>query len=170
NRLQTHLINITSQPENPIYFIDQSDTIMTVTMFSNLDALAYLGLSVTILVSGLNLLVSTSNSIMNRKHSFYLLRLAGTPLSLLKKTIMIEALTPLLATILLSALVGAGFGIAFLQMLINQGAGAYGYKIVGPEPTYYIFIVGSVALCVLLVISTFATLDTSTGLQRNRQE
>ena len=69
--------------------------------------LAYVGIGVTLFVAVASLIVSTIGGLMERRRSLYTLRLGGMRLVQLKRLVMVESVTPLLTTSILSC----GFGV-----------------------------------------------------------
>jgi hypothetical protein len=100
-----------------------------------------LAIGITLLVAGCSLAVAVGGGLVERRRPFSLLRLAGMPLSVLNKVVLVESGVPLLAVVGVSAV--TGFGLAACIIL---AAASPGIPIKLPTASYYLTLaVGLVA-------------------------
>jgi predicted lysophospholipase L1 biosynthesis ABC-type transport system permease subunit len=123
-----------------------------------------IGLSVTLVIAGCSLAVAVAGAIVERRQAFALLRLAGTRLSDLRRVVLAEAATPLLMV----AAVSAALGVT-VAYLILTAAGA-GRDFAMPGATYWLALVGGLALALLVVLATLPLLSRLTALDSARFE
>lgn len=143
---------------------DAADTAL-LTMLNSFATLAYLGISIAILIAGVSLAVATMSSVLDRRRTLGLLRLTGMPAADMRRIVAFEAAVPLLAVIALS--VALGFLTAWLVLTgLTDGRRTVGW----PEPEYYVALGGSVALALVAVVATFGTIRRSTAISATRFE
>lgn len=117
---------------------------------NTLQRMVYVGIGITLLVAACNLAVSAGGSLVERKRPFTLLRLAGTPLAVLRKVILIESVIPLVMVATISALTGFIVSAIMVKMVAPQGT-----AIASPHLGYYLtlaigLIVAFVVVCMTL--------------------
>ncbi|MEV8252926.1 FtsX-like permease family protein [Rhodoglobus sp. NPDC076762] len=143
---------------------DAADTAL-LTMLNSFATLAYVGISIAILIAGVSLAVATVSSVLDRRRTLGLLRLTGMPAADMRRIVAFEAAVPLLAVIALS--VALGFLTAWLVLTgLTDGRRTVGW----PEPEYYVALGGSVALALVAVVATFGTIRRSTAISATRFE
>ena len=74
-----------------------------------------LAVTLTVVVAGCSLAVSVGGGLVDRKRSFTLLRVGGTPLGTLSRVVLLEAVLPLAAAVVAAA--GIAYGMSVLAVL-----------------------------------------------------
>ena len=74
-----------------------------------------LAVTLTVVVAGCSLAVSVGGGLVDRKRSFTLLRVGGTPLGTLSRVVLLEAVLPLAAAV--AAAAGIAYGMSVLAVL-----------------------------------------------------
>ncbi len=129
-----------------------------------LSVLAYLGMAIAIGVSALALAVATVAAALDRKRTFGLLRLAGMPVSELRRSVMTEAALPLGTTLVASA--GLGF---FVDWVLVHALGDR-IAVTWPDVRYWWAMLGSLAIAALAVAGSFGVVRRSTEVESTRFE
>ncbi len=114
-------------------------------------------------IAGCSLAVSIAGGLIERKRPFSLLRLAGAPLSVLRRVIGLEAAAPLLITT--AASVGVGFVAAhlFLRAQLHRPLQA-------PGGMYYVVLTVGLLSSLAVIASTLPLLSRITGPETARNE
>jgi hypothetical protein len=114
-------------------------------------------------IAGCTLAISVAGGLAERRRPFSLLRLAGTPLAVLRRVITLEAAVPLIITALVSA--GAGLLAAqlFLRAQLNETVQA-------PSPAYYGLVAAGLLASLGVIGSTLPLLRRLTGPEAARNE
>jgi hypothetical protein len=136
----------------------------TLSFTYELEAMAYLGMTVAIGISALSLTVATVAAALDRKRTFALLRLGGMPAAHVRRVIAIEAGVPLGATLAVSA--GLGFFVAWVMI----GTLGNGLTMTWPDARYWWAIVASVAVTAAAVGGSFGLVRRSTEVESTRFE
>lgn len=161
--VRTALIGSEQTARPPVTRADQiSGAAADIT--NELAKMAYIGMALAIGISALSLTVATISAALDRKRMFGLMRLAGMPVRLLRKTISFEAAVPLGATLVASA--GLGFVVAAATL---HGLDA-DFGVVWPDARYWVAVGGSVAIAVVAIASSFSTVRRSTEFASTRFE
>ncbi len=114
-------------------------------------------------IAGCSLAVSVAGGLAERKRPFSLLRLAGTPLGLLRRVITLEAAGPLI----ISAVVSAGAGLLTAQLFLR----AQLYETLQPPSVqYYLIIIGGLVASLAVIASTLPLLRRITGPETARND
>ena len=115
----------------------------------------------SLVVAGCSLAVTVAGGLAERKRPFSLLRLAGAPLGVLRRVVLLESGLPLLALAVVSA--GVGFLAAglFTRSQLHQ-------TLVAPGAGYYLGVVGGLVLALALIASTLPLLVRLTGPETAR--
>lgn len=146
DRARTLLITSAAVAAPPMSKSDDPVT-WTTRLIAPLSFLANLGMFVAVVIAGLSLAVSTAASILERKRVFGMLRLMGTPLSLLRGVVIREAVIPLLTVVLVVA--GLGYLTAALMVEgIDQSR-----SVTWPGATYVYTLALSAALALVAVLA-----------------
>jgi hypothetical protein len=114
-------------------------------------------------IAGCGLAVSVIAGLADRRRSFSLLRLAGTPVSLLRRVVALESAVPLLAVAAISACLGLLVAELFLRSQL-------GLNLVAPGPAYYGYVAAGLALSLAVIAATMPLLDRLTGPESARSE
>jgi hypothetical protein len=114
-------------------------------------------------IAGCSLAVSVIAGLTDRRRSFSLLRLAGTPVSLLRRVVALESAVPLLAVAIISACLGLLVAELFLRSQL-------GLNLVPPGPAYYGYIAGGLVLSLGVIAATLPLLNRLTGPESARSE
>ena len=81
------------------------------------EKILYAAIALTLIVAGCSLAVSVGGGLVDRKRPFTLLRVSGTPVSVLSRVVLLEAAVPLVAATVLAAAIAYGTCItAFLRL------------------------------------------------------
>jgi hypothetical protein len=114
-------------------------------------------------IAGCSLAVSVAGGLAERKRPFSLLRLAGTPLALLRRVITLEAAGPLI----ISAGVSAGAGLLAAQLFLRAQLHE---TLQPPNVEYYAIIVAGLVASLAVIASTLPLLRRMTGPETARNE
>jgi hypothetical protein len=134
---------------------------------SELDTLqrvSNIGLSVTLVIAGCSLAVAVAGAIVERRHAFALLRLAGTRLSDLRRVVLAEAAAPLLMV----AAASSGLGLVVADLVLAAGGGRHDFAL--PALGYWLALIGGLGVALLVVLATLPLLQRLTALDTNRFE
>lgn len=122
--------------------------------------LVYAGTFAAFILSGSTAAIAVAGSIIARRQSFALLRMAGVPLGALRRTVMAEAMLPLL----LVSLVSAATAVAVSAILIERaGTGS-----MLPPPAFIVPLIAGLAVGLLLPLMTLPMLGRVTAMERTR--
>jgi hypothetical protein len=81
------------------------------------ERIMYAAVALTLIVAGCSLAVTVGGGLVDRKRPFTLLRVSGTPVSVLSRVVLLEAAVPLVAATVLAAAIAYGTSItAFLRL------------------------------------------------------
>ncbi|HTJ72843.1 MAG TPA: ABC transporter permease [Actinospica sp.] len=119
----------------------------------------------TLLVAGCSLAVATGGSLVERKRPFTLLRLTGTPVRVLYKVVLLEALLPLAAATVLA--IAAGYGLAVIAATKVAPAGT---PIPAPGTAYYLTMAIGLLAALALITGTLPFLSRLTRSDNARFE
>jgi hypothetical protein len=82
-----------------------------------LEKLIYVAVAITLVVAGCSLAVAAGGGLVDRKRPFTLLRVSGTPVSVLSRVVLYEAAVPLLTATVVAAVIAYGTSIlAFVRL------------------------------------------------------
>src|SRR6266536_228154 len=150
-----------NQQQTPVTFgeIDTSSrrTITEVQQIANAVIVA------SLVIAGCSLAVSVTAGISDRKRPLSLLRLAGAPLRVLQRMVVLEAAVPLLVISVFSA--GLGFLAAGL-FLSSQ----LGYSLRPPGVDYYLLVLGGIVVSLAVIASTLPLIERIAGPEVARNE
>jgi hypothetical protein len=118
---------------------------------------------VSLVIAGCSLAVSVTARINDRKRPFSLLRLAGTPLRVLRRVVALEAAAPLLVIAVLSAGLGFLAAALFLTSQLDETLRA-------PGPSYYLLVAVGLAASLGIIASTMPLIARITGPDTARSE
>jgi hypothetical protein len=132
---------------------------------TTVERLIFLAVALTLLVAGCSLAVAVGGSLVERKRPFTLLRLSGTPTSLLNRVVLLEAALPLVAATLVAAV--TGYAISFLTVSRIAPAGT-------PAPVlgsvYYVIMGLGLAVSLIVILLTLPLLARMTEPANTRFE
>jgi hypothetical protein len=114
-------------------------------------------------IAACSLAVGVVAGLTDRKRPFSLLRLAGTPVGLLRRVVALESSVPLLAV----GVVSAALGLLVAELFLNS---QLGLNLRPPGPAYYGFVVGGVLLSLGIIAATLPLLGRMTGPEAARSE
>jgi hypothetical protein len=113
-----------------------------------------IAVALTLVVAGCSLAVAAGGGVVERKRPFTLLRLSGTPLGTLYRVVLLEALAPLFAAIVIAA--GIAYGMSVLTVAKLGPAGS-------PTPVldhaYYLIMGLGLAGALAVLLSTMPVLS-----------
>jgi predicted lysophospholipase L1 biosynthesis ABC-type transport system permease subunit len=99
----------------------------------------------------------------DRRRPFALLRLAGTPLRLLRRVVVLESAVPLLV----SAAVAIGTGLLAAFLFLHSQLGE---RLQLPSPAFWAVVAAGLALSLAIIASTLPVLARTTGPESARNE
>ncbi|MGX7678849.1 FtsX-like permease family protein [Jatrophihabitans sp. DSM 45814] len=114
-------------------------------------------------IAGCSLAVSVAGGLAERKRPFSLLRLTGTPLSMLRRVITLEAAVPLLIT----ALVSAGAGLIAAHLFVRAQLAE---TLQPPSAAYYLLVIAGLLASLAVIASTLPLLKRMTGPETARND
>jgi len=114
-------------------------------------------------IAGCSLAVAMVAGLTDRKRPFSLLRLAGTPIGLLRRVLALESTVPLLAV----AVVSAALGLLVAELFLSS---QLGLNLRPPGVAYYAFVGGGLLLSLGIIAATFPLLARITGPEAARSE
>jgi len=114
-------------------------------------------------IAGCSLAVSVVAGLSDRRRPFSLLRLAGTPVSLLRRVVAFESAVPLLVV----AVISAGLGMLVAELFAHS---ELGLNLVPPGPEYYGYVAGGLVLSLAIIAATLPLLNRLTGPESARSE
>lgn len=162
-RARTALITsgaIAGTPATRAEFADRGAT----STLDELALMAYIGMAIAVAISAVSLTVATIASALERKRTFGLLRLAGMPVSHLRRVIAMEASVPLGGMLVWSA--GLGFLVAWMLL---QTMGSH-LAMSMPDARYWAAMVAAVGIGVVAITSSFGMVRRSTEVSSTRFE
>jgi hypothetical protein len=81
------------------------------------ERIMYAAVALTLIVAGCSLAVTVGGGLVDRKRPFTLLRVSGTPVSVLSRVVLLEAAVPLVAATVVAAAIAYGTSLtAFLRL------------------------------------------------------
>jgi hypothetical protein len=114
-------------------------------------------------IAGCGLAVSIAAGLADRKRPFSLLRLAGSPVRMLRNVVMLESAVPLLFGAVLA--IGTGLLTAFFFLRAQAG-----YTLVAPSASFYVLTVAGVLAALAVIASTLPLLSRITGPEVARND
>jgi hypothetical protein len=114
-------------------------------------------------IAGCSLAVGVAGGLAERKRPFSLLRLAGTPLGVLRRIVTLEAAAPLLVGATVSAAAGLFAARLILRAQLKETLRA-------PDGAYYAIIVVGLALSMAVIVSVLPLLRRITGPETARND
>lgn len=162
-RAQTAVVASGYATTSPLTRLNVAD-LETAGVVNNLATLAYLGVAIAVVIAGISLAVSTAAAVLDRKRAFGLMRLMGMPVAPLRRVVAIEALAPLLLTLIVT--IGLGFLVAWLVItgLTN------GLTMTWPDPRYFIALAVSATFAACSILATFGIIRKNTSIEATRFE
>jgi len=127
------------------------------------EQLAEVVILVSLPIAGCTLAVSVAAGLTDRKRPFSLLRLAGAPLSVLRRVVALESAAPLLTI----AVVATGLGFLAAGLFVSA---QLGYSPRPPGAEYYVIVLAGLAASLGIIASTLPLLDRITGPETARNE
>jgi hypothetical protein len=123
-----------------------------------------IALAVTVVIAGCSLAVAVASSIIERRRPFALLRLAGTHLRVLHRTVLAEAAAPLLVV----ALATAGLGMAVTAVTLAGDTNSPPFT--PPGPAYWLALGGSLTVALAVVAAALPLIGRTTAPDNVRFE
>jgi hypothetical protein len=125
--------------------------------------LANVAIFASVPIAGCALALSVAGGLADRRRPFSLLRLAGTPVGVLRRVIVLEAVVPLLAT----AAAAIGTGLLVAQLFLR---GQLYETLHFPGAGYYLVLLAGLAIALAVISSAMPVLARTTGPEAARQE
>jgi hypothetical protein len=114
-------------------------------------------------IAGCTLAASIAAGLTDRKRPFSMLRLAGTPLAVLRRVVALESAVPLLVTAAVSIGIGFGTSAMFASMQLE-------HPMVAPDVAYYLITAAGILLSLGIIAATMPLLNRITGPDVARNE
>ena len=125
---------------------------------TNVGRVILAAVALTLITAGCSLTVTLGGSLIERKRPFTLLRVSGTPVSVLYKDVLLEAAVPLVVVSIFAAGVGLGVSIPVIRALLeNLAPQAMSYA--HPSLSYYLAVGIGLLISLLLIITTLPLLN-----------
>ncbi|TDE38061.1 ABC transporter permease [Nonomuraea mesophila] len=121
--------------------------------------------ALTLLVAGCGLLVSVTGGVVERRQSFTLLRLCGTPARTLSRVVLLETAAPMVLAALVAAAAGWGVAEPMVRRLAIKSAPA-----ALPGPDYFLTVGGGMLAALLVVLAGLPLLKRVTAPDNARFE
>lgn len=112
----------------------------------------------TLVVAGCSLAVAVGGSLVERKRPFTLLRVTGTPMSVLYRVVLLEAVLPLAAATIVAG--GMAYGLSVLTV---QKIAPAGTPVPVPGQAYYVTMAAGLVASLLVILSSLPLLGRITG-------
>ncbi|KAB1944370.1 FtsX-like permease family protein [Micromonospora sp. ALFpr18c] len=136
---------------------DFADTLRGWEQLANVVIIASLALG------GCSLAVSVIGGLTERRRPFSLLRLSGAPVRVLRRVVALESAIPMLAV----AAVAIGMGLLAAHLFLRA---QMDYRLIAPEPRFYVIVVVGLVTCLGVIASTLPLLERITGPETARSE
>jgi hypothetical protein len=149
--------------ETPMTFGEVGD--VRAKLYLEIQRIVTILAGVTLLVAGCGLAVAISGGIVERKRPFTLLRVTGTGLGTLYRTVLLETLIPLTAATVLAA--GVGMSVAYP---ITRALAPEHHGVVLPHPSYALTLTGGLLISVAIIAACLPILSRITATQNARFE
>ena len=158
-RIRTFLATHTAQSASGIPPITYGESVQQrINYAAIVQRLVYIVVALTLLVAGCSLAVAVGGGLVERRRPFTLLRLSGTPTSVLYRVVILEAVLPLAAATLVAA--GTAYGISILTVKKLAPAGT-------PAPVlghvYYLTMGAGLLISLMVILVTLPLLGRITG-------
>ena len=124
-----------------------------------------IAVALTLLVAGCSLAVAVGGGLVERKRPFSLLRLTGTPSSVLYKVVLLEAALPLAAATVIA--MATGYGLAVITAVKVAPSGT---PVPTPSADYYLTMGVGLVGSLLLIVGTLPFLGRITKSENARFE
>jgi hypothetical protein len=85
------------------------------------EKILYAAVALTLIVAGCSLAVTVGGGLVDRKRQFTLLRVSGTPLSVLSRVVLLEAAVPLVSATVVAAAIAYGTSLMAVLRLAPAG-------------------------------------------------
>lgn len=144
-------------------FTDAERQAYTARVFTGWKQLADVVVVAGLVIAGCSLAAGVAGGLTERKRPFSMLRLAGTPLGLLRRVVVLESSVPLLTAAV--AAIGAGFAAAHLFLTAQMD-----YALAPPGPVYFVIVGAGLAASLGIIASTMPLLRRMTGPGAARNE
>jgi len=135
------------------------------SLVNGIQRIIYAAIVVTLIIAGASLAVAIGDGLMERKRPFMLLRLSGTPVSVLNKVVLLESIAPLFLASLVAAVVGFGAAATLISTVAPDGS-----TIQPPVISYYLVMGGSLLTALLVICAPLPLLDHMTKSDNARFE
>lgn len=138
----------------------------------NIERVVLAIVALILVVAGCSLAVSVAGSLLDRRRSFTLLRLAGTPLKTLTRVVLLESIVPLVSATVVAAGVAIAIAEPPLRAVFSAHFGPHeSFASAGhPDLGYYVTMLGGLALSVLVVLAAMPLLNRITKPDNARFE
>ena len=138
----------------------QNNEVKLLTAYKQLVAVVILA---SLVVAGCSLAVSVVTGLTDRKRPFSLLRLAGAPLALLRRVVIMETAVPLLVLAFVSVATGLLAAGLFLDSQLHESLQA-------PGAAFWVTVVVGIVAALAVTASTLPMLERITGVENARND
>lgn len=138
----------------------------------NVGRVALAIVALILIVAGCSLAVSVAGSLLDRKRPFTLLRLSGAPLKTLTRVVFLESVVPLVGATVIAAGVAIAIAEPPLRAIFSTklGSAANFASAAHPGLSYYVTLLGGLALSALVVVGAMPLLNRMTQPDNARFE
>ena len=123
-----------------------------------LEKLIYVAVAITLIVAGCSLAVAAGGGLVDRKRPFTLLRVSGTPVSVLARVVLFEAAVPLMTATALAAAIAYGTSMLAFVKLAPAGT-----QIPELGAAYYLLMSIGLAIALAVIAATLPLLRRMTA-------
>jgi hypothetical protein len=149
-------------PDRPVVASGDISTNVARTLVE-LQHMANIVLLASLVIAGCSLAVSVTAGVSDRRLPFSLLRLAGAPLSVLRRVVALEAGVPLLVIAMISAGTGLAAADLFLRSQLHESLRT-------PGTNYYLIVLAGLVGSLAVIASSLPLLERITGPEVGRNE
>jgi ABC-type antimicrobial peptide transport system permease subunit len=132
--------------------------------YKELSQIVYVAIAFTLALAVISLIVSTIGGMLERKRSFFTLRLGGMTVGQLRGVMLVESLLPLVVVALIASALGVWLAKVFLSVL------PYSMIRADLPPTYYAIVGASIALSLVAIYVVSRGLRRMTSPETNQSE
>jgi hypothetical protein len=120
---------------------------------------------VTLFIAGCGLAIAISGSLFERRRPFTLLRVTGTEVGTLYRTVLLETVLPLVAATAVAAGVGLSLAYPIARVLAPDR-----HEVALPDPSFYLTLAGGLLASVAIVVAGLPILGRITATENARFE
>jgi hypothetical protein len=132
--------------------------------------IVYLGIGLTVLITVASMVISTLGGLLERKDSLLSLHLSGMTGKQMRHVIIVESLIPMLATTILSAVLGMFAAVAIEVGSKTSSSTASALTNPFPSWSFLVIIVSTIIVATLAIYAILPTVKQLVSVEGNRKE